>query len=46
MVRDCIHMQIKMFIQDNGIKVKNMEMELMSSMILLWGIKEIGKIIK
>ena len=45
-VKDCIHMQIKMFIQDNGIKVKNMEMELMSSMTLLWGTREIGKIIK
>ena len=46
MVKDCILMQVKMFIQDNGIKARNMEMEHMSLMILLWDIRENGRIIK
>jgi hypothetical protein len=33
MVKDCIHMQIRMFIQDSGLRVRNTDREHMCLMI-------------
>ena len=42
MVRECIFIQIKMYIQGAGSMVKNMGMEHMCSMLLTWNMLASG----